>query len=109
MQDSAVSTGGGDSTSIGSGSLPNDQLSQQVARLEEMEMAMSLMEKDVHEKQDTIVSLRQQIEDVKKINLDLYQKLRVSKYLFSLTDRFSTVSKHIRLLKKVISRRIDTS
>lgn len=50
-----------------------------LCRTEEMETAMGLLEKSVHEKQDTIVSLRQQIEDIKKINLDLYQKLRVTK------------------------------
>ena len=41
----------------------------------EMEMAMKLLEKDVHEKQDTIVSLRSQLEDVKTINLEMYNKL----------------------------------
>lgn len=39
---------------------------------------MALLEKGVHEKQDTIISLREQIDDVKKINIDLYQKLRVN-------------------------------
>ncbi len=48
-----------------------------LTKVEELETAMTLLEKDVHEKQDTIVSLRQQIDDVKKINLDLYHKLRV--------------------------------
>merc|ERR1719312_2331579 len=36
---------------------------------------MKLMEKDVHEKQDTIVSLRAQLEDIKAINLEMYLKL----------------------------------
>ena len=44
----------------------------------EMEMAMKLLEKDVHEKQDTIVSLRQQLEEIKDINLELYTKLQVN-------------------------------
>lgn len=43
----------------------------------EMEMAMKLLEKDVHEKQDTIISLRDQLEDIKHINLELYTKLQV--------------------------------
>ncbi len=43
----------------------------------EMEMAMKLLEKDVHEKQDTIISLRDQLEDIKKINLEMYTKLQV--------------------------------
>uniref|UniRef100_A0A915IRP7 FYVE-type domain-containing protein n=1 Tax=Romanomermis culicivorax TaxID=13658 RepID=A0A915IRP7_ROMCU len=47
-------------------------------KVEEIETAMALLEKSVHEKQDTIVSLRQQMDDIKKINLDLYQKLRIA-------------------------------
>ena len=42
-----------------------------------MEMAMKLLEKDVHEKQDTIISLRDQLEDIKNINLEMYTKLQV--------------------------------
>ena len=45
----------------------------------EMEMAMKLLEKDVHEKQDTIISLRDQLEDIKHINLEMYTKLQVSR------------------------------
>lgn len=41
-------------------------------------MAMKLLEKDIHEKQDTIVSLRRQLEDIKQINLEMYNKLQVS-------------------------------
>lgn len=44
---------------------------------EEMEVAMKLMEKDVHEKQDTIISLRSQLDDIKMINLEMYRKLQV--------------------------------
>ena len=40
-------------------------------------MAMKLLEKDVHEKQDTIISLRDQLEDIKDINLEMYTKLQV--------------------------------
>ena len=43
----------------------------------EMEMAMKLLEKDVHHKQDTIVCLRDQLEDIKDINLEMYTKLQV--------------------------------
>lgn len=43
----------------------------------EMEMAMKLLEKDVHEKQDTIIHLRDQLEDIKSINLEMYTKLQV--------------------------------
>lgn len=44
----------------------------------EMEMAMKLLEKDVHEKQDTIIHLRDQLEDIKSINLEMYTKLQVT-------------------------------
>lgn len=43
----------------------------------ETEMAMKLLEKDIHEKQDTIVSLRRQLDDIKSINLEMYRKLQV--------------------------------
>ena len=47
----------------------------------EMEMAMKLLEKDVHEKQDTIIALRDQLEDIKNINLEMYTKLQVFIFL----------------------------
>lgn len=48
----------------------------------EMEVAMKLLEKDIHEKQDTIISLRQQLDDIKLINLEMYKKLQVNSFLF---------------------------
>ncbi len=50
----------------------------QVSLKEEMEMAMRLLEKDIHEKQDTVISLRKQLEDIKTINIDLYNRLQSS-------------------------------
>lgn len=41
---------------------------------------MKLLEKDIHEKQDTIVSLRRQLDDIKLINLEMYKKLQVWHY-----------------------------
>ena len=41
-------------------------------------MAMRLLEKDIHEKQDTIISLRKQLNDIKTINIDLYNRVQVS-------------------------------
>ncbi|XP_055615049.1 protein RUFY3 isoform X2 [Toxorhynchites rutilus septentrionalis] len=52
------------------------ELELQVSLKAETEMAMKLLEKDIHEKQDTIVSLRRQLEDIKSINLDMYRKLQ---------------------------------
>ncbi|CAG0919405.1 unnamed protein product [Notodromas monacha] len=51
---------------------------QHVALKNEMDTAMKLLEKDVIEKQDTIVSLRRQLEDIKAINLDMYKKLQAA-------------------------------
>lgn len=41
------------------------------------QVAMRLLEKDIHDKQDTLISLRRQLEDVKKLNLELHNKLQV--------------------------------
>lgn len=42
----------------------------------ETETARHLLERDVLEKQDTIISLRKQLEDLKAINLQIYNKLQ---------------------------------
>lgn len=42
-----------------------------------MEVAMKLLEKDTHEKQDTLVTLRQQLDQVKKLNLQMFNKAQV--------------------------------
>ena len=57
----------------------------------ETEMAMKLLEKDVHEKQDTIISLRGQLEDIKDINLEMYTKLQVLVVLSTIIDRFKLI------------------
>lgn len=54
------------------------ELELQIQMKAESEMAAKLLEKDIHEKQDTIVSLRQQLEEIKVINLEMYRKLQVS-------------------------------
>lgn len=58
------------------------ELELQVCLKAETEMAMKLLEKDIHEKQDTIISLRRQLEDIKSINLEMYRKLQVNFKLF---------------------------
>lgn len=49
----------------------------QVSMKHEIELAMKLLEKDIHEKQDTLIGLRQQLDEVKAINMEMYQKLQV--------------------------------
>ncbi|XP_055377171.1 RUN and FYVE domain-containing protein 2-like isoform X3 [Condylostylus longicornis] len=52
------------------------ELKLQISLKAETDMAMKLLEKDIHEKQDTIISLRRQLEDIKQINLEMYKKLQ---------------------------------
>ncbi|XP_035420368.1 RUN and FYVE domain-containing protein 2 isoform X5 [Cygnus atratus] len=55
-----------------------NELVVQVSMKHEIELAMKLLEKDIHEKQDTLIGLRQQLDEVKAINMEMYQKLQVS-------------------------------
>ncbi|ROT85366.1 putative RUN and FYVE domain-containing protein 2 isoform X2 [Penaeus vannamei] len=52
------------------------ELELQIQMKAESEMAAKLLEKDIHEKQDTIISLRRQLDDIKVINLEMYKKLQ---------------------------------
>ncbi|XP_033214292.1 RUN and FYVE domain-containing protein 2-like isoform X5 [Belonocnema kinseyi] len=63
----------------------------QISIKSEMEVAMKLLEKDIHEKQDTIVSLRRQLDDIKQINLEMYKKLQECE--FELTQKGEMVSR----------------
>jgi RUN and FYVE domain-containing protein 1/2 len=53
----------------------------------EMEVAMKLLEKDIHEKQDTVISLRRQLDDIKFINLEMYRKLEVRIFTIGLLTK----------------------
>ncbi|XP_062375379.1 RUN and FYVE domain-containing protein 2 isoform X1 [Sardina pilchardus] len=55
-----------------------NELVVQVSMKQEMEMAMKLLEKDIHEKQDTLIGLRNQLDDVKAINVEMYQKMQAA-------------------------------
>lgn len=50
----------------------------QVGLKEEMEVAMKLLEKDTHAKQDTLAALRLQLDQVKTLNLQMFQKAQVN-------------------------------
>ncbi|XP_018915391.1 protein RUFY3 isoform X3 [Bemisia tabaci] len=52
------------------------ELHLQLCLKNEMEVAMKLLEKDIHDKQDTITSLRCQLDDIKVINIEMYKKLQ---------------------------------
>jgi len=45
---------------------------------QEVEVAMRLLEKDSHDKQDLVSSLRKQLEDVKNINIEMHSRLQVN-------------------------------
>lgn len=73
------------------------ELSLQVSLKAESDMAMKLLEKDIHEKQDTIISLRRQLDDIKQINMEMYRKLQVirgstNSYLLLLLVKHSSSS-----------------
>ncbi|KAK1159423.1 RUN and FYVE domain-containing protein 1-like isoform X1 [Acipenser oxyrinchus oxyrinchus] len=53
------------------------ELELQVGMKQEMELAMKLLAKDTHDKQDTLVALRQQLDEVKTINLQMFNKAQV--------------------------------
>ncbi|XP_035723559.1 RUN and FYVE domain-containing protein 2-like isoform X6 [Vespa mandarinia] len=67
------------------------ELQLQISMKSEMEVAMKLLEKDIHEKQDTIISLRQQLDDIKLINLEMYKKLQECEH--ELTQKGEMVSR----------------
>uniref|UniRef100_A0A6Q2XAI8 RUN and FYVE domain containing 1 n=1 Tax=Esox lucius TaxID=8010 RepID=A0A6Q2XAI8_ESOLU len=54
------------------------ELELQVGLKQEMEMAMRLLEKDTHEKQDTLQALRLQLDQVKTLNLQMFNKSQVN-------------------------------
>ena len=58
------------------------ELELQTCMRAETEVALKLLEKDIHEKQDTIITLRRQLDDIKVINLEMYRKLQVNDHFF---------------------------
>ena len=54
------------------------ELELQIGMKQEVEVAMRLLEKDGHDKQELTASLRKQLEDVKNINIEMHSRLQVS-------------------------------
>ncbi len=54
------------------------ELEVQIGMKQEMELSMKMLEKDICEKQDALVELRQQLEDLRAINQQLSHKSQVS-------------------------------
>ncbi|KAG9485061.1 hypothetical protein GDO78_008263 [Eleutherodactylus coqui] len=44
----------------------------------EIEFAVNFLEKDIHDKQDTLIGLKEQLKEVKAINYEVYQKKQKS-------------------------------
>ncbi|XP_056269767.1 RUN and FYVE domain-containing protein 2 isoform X2 [Pseudoliparis swirei] len=55
-----------------------NELVCQMSMKQEMDFAMKLLEQDIHEKQDTLIGLRHQLDEVKVINVEMYQKMQSS-------------------------------
>lgn len=53
------------------------ELEVQIGMRQEVELCMKLLEKDVCEKQDSLLELRQQLDDLRTINLQLSHKAQV--------------------------------
>jgi len=55
------------------------ELELQIGMKQEVEIAMRLLEKDAHDKQELVASLRKQLEDVKNMNIEMHNRLQVSR------------------------------
>ncbi|XP_046455549.1 RUN and FYVE domain-containing protein 2-like isoform X1 [Daphnia pulex] len=64
------------------------ELELQMNMRAETEVALKLLEKDIHEKQDTIISLRKQLEDIKVINLEMFRKLQDQEKTANIKNEF---------------------
>lgn len=53
------------------------ELELQIGMKQEMELSMKMLEKDICEKQDALVELRQQLDDLRTINHELSHKSQV--------------------------------
>jgi len=49
-------------------------------------VALKLIEKDVHEKQDQLISLRKQLDEIKSVNIKLQDDIKVSIIIFTVFD-----------------------
>ena len=67
------------------------ELQVQIGLKQELEVGMRLLERDIHEKQDFITSLRMQLDDVKALNIQLTQKAEVS-FAFVESDLFILIN-----------------
>ncbi|MEE6488149.1 hypothetical protein FKM82_015145 [Ascaphus truei] len=79
-----------------------------VGMQQEIELAMRLLEKDIHEKQDTLIGLKEQLEEVKAI--EMYQKMQNSEDDIKekhVIDRLEEKSNHMTATMKQLEQRYN--
>uniref|UniRef100_A0A671LU63 RUN and FYVE domain-containing protein 1-like n=1 Tax=Sinocyclocheilus anshuiensis TaxID=1608454 RepID=A0A671LU63_9TELE len=81
------------------------ELELQIGLKQEMEVAMKLLEKDTHEKQDTLVALRQQLDQVKNLNLQMFNKAQEA----GLESELSAEKEQRQNLQRELHREQDNS
>ncbi|KAF6016799.1 RUFY2 [Bugula neritina] len=81
----------------------------QISLRAETEMATRLLEKDVHEKQDLIIALRNQLDDVKGYNIEMHSKhqLLESKHKEKMTEtkKLEEIIQAIKIEKEKVNNR----
>uniref|UniRef100_A0A8B9HZY3 RUN and FYVE domain containing 1 n=1 Tax=Astyanax mexicanus TaxID=7994 RepID=A0A8B9HZY3_ASTMX len=86
------------------------ELELQIGLKQEMEVAMKLLEKDIHEKQDTLAALRQQLDQVKTLNLQILNRAFVLMFLRSgLEVELSKEKEQRQSLQRELQREQDNS
>ncbi|XP_044284298.1 protein RUFY3 isoform X2 [Varanus komodoensis] len=89
------------------------ELEVQIGMRQEMELAMKMLEKDVCEKQDALVALRQQLEDLRALKLELSFKLQSSdlgvKQKSELNSRLEEKTNQMAATIKLLEQRLQQS
>uniref|UniRef100_A0AAX7T1U5 RUN and FYVE domain containing 1 n=1 Tax=Astatotilapia calliptera TaxID=8154 RepID=A0AAX7T1U5_ASTCA len=92
------------------------ELELQVGMKQEMEVAMKLLEKDTHEKQDTLAALRLQLDQVKTLNVQMFHKFDDLSHIFVFSEHRLGLENELRSereqrqnLQKALQREQDNS
>ncbi|XP_025031176.1 protein RUFY3 isoform X1 [Python bivittatus] len=89
------------------------ELEMQIGMRQEMELAMKMLEKDVCEKQDALVVLRQQLDDLRALKLELSFKLQSSdlgmKQKSELNSRLEEKTSQMAATIKLLEQRLQQS
>uniref|UniRef100_A0A8C1KKQ2 RUN and FYVE domain containing 1 n=1 Tax=Cyprinus carpio TaxID=7962 RepID=A0A8C1KKQ2_CYPCA len=84
------------------------ELELQIGLKQEMEVAMKLLEKDTHEKQDTLAALRQQLDQVKNLNLQMFNKAQVLHLIIGTTCYWNRITCNQLKLKSCLESELST-